>query len=265
MRPDTSLTSDSLVRTSLATSLASVINLRDLGGAPTDDGRCVRQGRIYRSAALAGLTPDLTAVLRELRIRTIVDLRHNLERAAHPSPWQEMGSEDYWYHDHDSAGADLKSWLRSDCASVQSMREAMLQTYRALPYSQIAAQRYVFDVLIDGRTPLLFNCSAGKDRTGAVAAIVLAALGVKQDAILADYLLTAQFDVADSRVFRREKSLPPERAALMAPMFATEPAYLAAMFDAIQTRSGGLANYLKGTLDLDESRITALRNQLLEG
>jgi protein-tyrosine phosphatase len=245
-------------------SLAQEINLRDLGGPPTRDGRRVRIGRIYRSAALTAFGPGLGSRLRELGIRTVVDLRHNLERAAHPSPWEEIGSSHYWYYDHDAARGDLNSWLRGGHGSAASLREAMLQTYRALPYSQVEAHRYLFNALIDGRTPLLFNCSAGKDRTGVAAAIVLAALGVKEDAIITDYLQTAAFDLAASRVFRREKPTPPERAAILAPLFATDPAYLAAMFESIEARAGSLKGYLHNTLDIDDARLTALRDQLLE-
>jgi len=252
------------IPTASVLSLARAVNLRDLGGMPSRDGRRVRIGRVYRSAALTASTPDLDANLRQLGIRTVVDLRHNLERAAHPSPWEAMGSRDYWCHDHDAARGDLKSWIRSHNSSAASMRAAMLETYRELPYAQIEAHRYLFNALIDGRTPLLFNCSAGKDRTGVAAAIVLAALGVEEDAILADYLATAAFDLAASRVFRRDKPTSPERAAILLPLFATDPTYLAAMFESLQRRAGSLESYLHGTLGIDAARLAGLRDQLLE-
>jgi protein-tyrosine phosphatase len=244
--------------------LAQAVNLRDLGGAPTRDGRRVRYGRVYRSATLTGLSSDLAAGLRGLGIRTLVDLRHNLERAAHPTPWQDMGSDDYWCRDHQFAGADLNTWLRNDQASAAAMRERMLEVYRALPYSQVEAHRYIFGALLEGRTPLLFHCAAGKDRTGAAAALVLAALRVEENAIVADYLASADFDLMANRVFRRRKPTPPERVAAMAPLFATERAYLDAMFEGIAAREGGVDAYLRGTLGLDETQLAALRDRLLE-
>jgi hypothetical protein len=76
--------------------LARSINLRDLGGIAGAGGRLVRRGVLFRSAALGELSPGERAALAALGLRKIIDLRYNRERVAHPTPFAELGCQDYW-------------------------------------------------------------------------------------------------------------------------------------------------------------------------
>ena len=239
------------------------INLRDLGGVRTRDGAEVRRGWVFRSACLSDLSAAETSALRGIGLRTIVDLRRNAERDAHPTPWQGLGVSDYYARDHVDSGADLGLRLRDPELTAEDCRAAMTALYRELPYVQAEAYARLFRALVEGAGPVLFHCAVGKDRTGAAAALILAALEVPHEQIAAEYLATEAFDLTGSAPFRERPPLTPERRALLAPLFGVEAGYIEAMFAAIDARSGSLDDYLRDMLGLDTADRAALRANLI--
>jgi protein-tyrosine phosphatase len=144
----------------------------------------------------------------------------------------------------------------------------MAQLYRELPYQFTEIYRELFHVLARGPLPMVFNCAAGKDRTGVAAALLLTALGVAWEDIEADYLLTQQF-VADiknlvigSRWGRRLTRLDP---VTIAPLFGVDTSYLTAMREAILDRSGSFERYFQNDLQLEPALLQELRERLLHG
>jgi protein-tyrosine phosphatase len=169
--------------------LESAFNLRDFGGYATADGRVVRRGMLYRSGTMALLSDADAAHLRSLGIRAICDFRRGNERTAEPTLWH--GAEvDYFCRDYSESSGLLGEMLKRTDATAEDMREAMLSLYRVIPVDHAASYRAMFAQIANGRVPILINCSAGKDRTGVGAALILAALGVPRETIVADYLLT---------------------------------------------------------------------------
>jgi protein-tyrosine phosphatase len=242
--------------------LASFANLRDLGGHVGAGGRVLRRGRVYRSANLASDSPDIIAQLAALGITTIVDLRANKEREAYPTPWAEMGCKDYWFQDHASSAANLLISMR-DCLSQPSLvRERMLALYRELPFTQREGYRTLFSRLAEERTPLLFHCAAGKDRTGVGAALLLAALEVPREAILEDYQETNRFDLKAKFKGHEIQTLAP--AESLDAMSGAHPEYLEAALDALVARSGSITGYLQEVLTLGTAEIDRVRAHLLE-
>ena len=114
-------------------------------------------------------------------------------------------------------------------------------------------------------TSVLFHCTAGKDRTGWVAAIVLTALGVDRDTVYADYLLTNERSAATVErimaAFTRHKML--EDPTLMLPVIRAEAAYLDASFAAVEEGWTDFESFLTDGLDLDPGELAALRANLL--
>jgi protein-tyrosine phosphatase len=242
--------------------LASFANLRDLGGHVGAHGRTLRRGRVYRSANLASESPAMIAQLAALGVTTIVDLRANKERETHPTPWAEMGCTDYWFHDHTSNAANLVISMR-DCLSEPAVvRERMLMLYRELPFAQREGYRALFSRLAEHRTPLLFHCSAGKDRTGVGAALLLATLDVPRESILRDYQETNHFDLNAKFKGHEIQRLAP--AESLAAMSGAHPEYLDAALAAIDAHSGSIAGYLQEVLDLSAAEIDRVRAHLLE-
>ena len=167
--------------------LEQVFNLRDLGGYLTGDGREVVRGRIYRADGLHRLSTADVEVVAGLGIRTVVDLRTTGERdASGVAPTDEIGATGH----HLPLIAEL--WPHFDEDDQLDPVAYLVERYHEMPDEGAPVLARVLELLADdATTPLVFHCSAGKDRTGVTAALVLGVLGVDDDTIAHDYSLTA--------------------------------------------------------------------------
>ena len=236
-------------------------NLRDLGGYRAAGGRRVRTGRVFRSASLAHLTKADLARFGSLGIRTVCDLRGVREGGRAPSrlPGQDAPEVvplpiEPW------VGASLRDLLRREQATGEGTYALLQTAYAAYAGEHLPRYRALFALLGegDGRLPLLFHCSAGKDRTGFGAALLLTALGVPRETVMADYLAT-------NRIWRREHALPPETpdAVRDALLTAHRPLLEGALAQAVENH-GSLERLLEDGLGLYPARLRALRGALLE-
>lgn len=250
---------------SLADELPRVIqleggsNLRDIGGWRTGDGRMVRYGQVFRSAALHALTEADLATLQTLGVRVICDFRGDGERTRFPSR-MPPGAVDMTVHELAIAptiGASLRDLIANRDATEADVMEVMRLAYAAYAIDWHHQYRAMFDLLLASDAPLLFHCTAGKDRTGFGAALLLAALGVAADSVLTDYMATNRLWRGDPEL---AASLPP---AVAATLLTVNPAFLAAAFDAIDAAHGSMDVYLRDCIGLDASRLAALQGRLL--
>jgi protein-tyrosine phosphatase len=234
--------------------LQGASNLRDLGGWPTGNGRRVRRGRIYRSAALNLLTPDDLGTLQALNLRHICDLRGDVEREKSPSR-VPAGATVHALGIAPTIGASLRDLIANRAATRHDVMEVMRQAYGAYASDWHHRYRAMFDLLLrepdDGA--LLFHCTAGKDRTGFGAVLILGALGVPEEAIRADYLATNRLWAGDSEL---AASLPPVVAQTLLRVF---PEFLNAAFDAMRQSHGGMDAYLADRIGLSPQRLARLR------
>lgn len=243
-------------------------NLRDFGGHRTADGRRVRTGMLFRSGTMTALTADDEAILKATGVRTVCDFRRRTERENEPSHWCEGAAGiDYWVSDHDLSAGVLYEMLRREDASGAALRGAMIDLYGVLPIEHAPSYRAVFHRLAEGRVPILINCSAGKDRTGCCAALILHVLGVPQGTIFADYLATNV--AADwKRLLARSQGAVADayqhRPDVVAPLLAADADYLARMFAALDERYGGVDAYLEAELGIDGAGQERIRAHLLE-
>lgn len=238
--------------------LEGASNLRDLGGWPTQDGRRVKRGQVFRSAALHGVTANDIATLQALGVRHIVDFRGDGERAR----WPTKMTDGVTIHELTIAptiGASLKDLVEDPTSTGDDVVRVMRQAYGS--YIDDWHHRYaaLFDLLLhEAPAPVLFHCTAGKDRTGVAAMLILAALGVDEAVIQQDYLAT-------NRMWRRDAEvaagLPPHVADTL---LTVQPAFLAAAMAAIQASHGSLDTYLRDRIGLDDARRAALRARLVE-
>ena len=237
-------------------------NFRDLGGYRTADGRHVKWGLLFRSGAMHGLTPADYATLQKLNIKVVCDFRSTGERAAKPSNWPEGTAPTILADDYPllQSGAmpkgDMRSW------NNEQARAAMAATYPAMLTSFAGQYRRMFAELLAGHAPLAFHCTAGKDRTGVAAALVLLALGVPRHTVIADYLLTNR-TLATSQILgtgARRKLPAPARAALL----AADQSYIEAALHALDQHPGGAMGYLQDEMGLSPADIARLRSLYLE-
>ena len=171
-------------------SLTTAPNFRDLGGLPTADGRIVRPGLVFRSEALLEPIDADAAAIIAYGIVLVCDLRSDSERNHAPNDWWAAQGVELLDLDVMAAiEACDGPWLRlrSDRTTAGAIA-AMEATYTALPAAALVHLAAIVDRIIAGNLPLLIHCTAGKDRTGFVSAMLLAALGVDHATILADYL-----------------------------------------------------------------------------
>jgi protein-tyrosine phosphatase len=235
--------------------LAGASNVRDLGGWPAAGGR-VCFGCVYRAAARSGLTAADSGTLAAFGVRTICDLRGTAERAT--APTRLDGARIHSLPIEPSVGASLRDILATREATGEDVLTLMRLAYTSYALEWAHRYRAMFDLLLREVGSLLFHCSAGKDRTGFGAALILTVLGTPRDAIMEDYL-------ASNRLWRGEADiaagLPPDIAAKL---LLVHPELLDAAFAAIDDAYGGFDRYAEVQLGVDAARRERLRERLIE-
>jgi protein-tyrosine phosphatase len=256
------------------TLLASAPNFRDIGGYTGADGRTVRHGRIFRSQLLVHPTAADLATLRRIDIRTVCDLRGEHERETAPNSWIE---QPFPVMHHLDIGMDVRAGagellgiIAAD-PTVNGIRTMMMRTYSLLPTAFEGKLGPVLDdIAIGNQSPVLIHCTAGKDRTGFLTALILLSLGVSLDAVHYDYALTEKFIdmdrmMAASAVYLKgivgDRLEPdPEMLRLLC---GTSPDYLNAALDAVARDYGSVENYLEKTAGFDPAKREKARVNLL--
>lgn len=243
------------------------LNFRDMGGYRTVDGRTVRWATLYRSGVMSKIDPSEIATLKSLGIVSICDLRTTRERARRPTTWHEGSSVEMLTRDYDMSAGVLKELIGERQGSADVIAEHMHVIYRDLLEEQAESYTALFRRLADGKVPLVFNCAAGKDRTGIAAALILSALGVSREDVMADYALTNEFIDGLVDLMRQDEDFSEwfsEQPKSAFPLLSADPRYLEVMFVELDERYGGLKHYLADMLHIDEADIESMRRNLLE-
>lgn len=241
-----------------------VTNARDIGGCRTGDGRQVRRGLLYRSADLNGLVADDHALMEALGIRTVLDLRSDRERARRPARLADGGAVRILSRSHVMAAADFGGLRARKGLCAGDVHAWMVGVYRAMPVEQAEGFRLLFQLVDEGALPLLFHCAAGKDRTGAAAALLLSALGVERAAIHHDFAMTDRDFLANRRRFAASGPDPDLLEPEWEPMLRVHPDYLDALMAQIEDWPGGIGGYCETMLGFASADLDRLRARLLE-
>lgn len=242
-------------------------NFRDLGGYEAADGRRVKWGVIFRSGSLAGLHQSDWERLMARGVRALCDFRTTREREHEPFAWKDTPGLAYYARDYASSFGDLRRVMTDDLPSGEAARAAMLSAYRELPFEQSAAYRQLFLHLMSNEIPLIFNCSAGKDRAGTAAALVLSALGVKRETVIADYVLTNEavnLSSALGAAAGKASMLSRRSPEVVAAILNADPLYIETALNSIHERHGSIEAYLHEVLHIDAEGLLAIRSNLLE-
>ena len=242
-----------------AVALQGASNLRDLGGYATADGRRrVRFGQVFRSASLAGLTDADLDTLAALGLRTVCDLRGARERERAPSRLPPA-IEVVPLAIEPTVGASLRDILARGEATGEGVHTLLRRAYEAYATTHLPRYRALLDLLLDERhLPLLFHCSAGKDRTGFGAALLLTALGVPRETAVEDYLAT-------NRLWRRDYALRPDVPAPVAEiLLAAHRPLIEHALDRATADPATSDAFLADALAFDAPRLAKLRDTLLE-
>jgi protein-tyrosine phosphatase len=235
--------------------LDGAVNFRDLGGYATLDGRRTRWRVLFRADGLGELSVTDFSILRELGIRTVVDLRsgHEVEQGrfdveAHPVDFHhfpfidQLPNAEQWDRRPGLLGAQYKEMLDDAAPQIIGALEVL-----AAPDAH----------------PAVFHCTAGKDRTGLLSALVLSLLGVPEETVVADYALSGE---AMERLRAKLILKYPDGKDVIADIdevFSAHPANMVELFAYLRERYGSVAEYAV-TVGVPDAVVARLREELLE-
>jgi protein-tyrosine phosphatase len=237
--------------------LQGASNFRDIGGYRNTDGRQVRRGQVFRSDHLAGLTTDDVARLQSLGIAHSLDFRGVAEYTA--TPYAIPGVQRVALTIEPTVIARMRTLVAQGVVpTTEETVELMRETYRDFVNRNAEIYGQFLKHLLEQPTPQVFHCTAGKDRTGFAAALLLSALGVDRTTIEHDYLLTNQLYKRDARL---EGQGHPH---VMKVLWQVQPEFLQAAFDEVDAQHGGMTDYLHGAIGLSPQELAELQRMLLE-
>lgn len=244
--------------------LASADNFRDVAGTgagyPTVDGGRVRRGVFYRSNELQ-LTEADADLLAELGVTAIHDLRSRMEVDAHP----DVAVPGATWHHVEVSGIPME--MVSGLEDAEAAQRVMREVYDAFVRSPEARASYadLLTALATEPVPQLFHCTAGKDRTGWAAVLLLEVAGVDRATILADYLLTNEVSSATRAKYLAlvAEHLGADKVAVYEPTMVVDEAFLGAAYDAVEELYGSIDAYLRQGLGLGDDVLGALRSRLV--
>ena len=237
--------------------LQGASNFRDLGGYATASGQRVRRGHVFRSDHLAGLTPQDQRQLQALGVQHSLDFRGEAECQA--TPYDIAGVQRVALTIEPTVIARMQALVAQGIVpTTEETVDLMRETYRDFVNRNADTYGRFLKHLLEQPTPQVFHCTAGKDRTGFAAALLLSALGVGRATIEHDYLLTNQ-------LYRRDPRLEGNgHPHVMKVLWQVQPEFLHAAFETIDTQHGGMRDYLHGAIGLSPQEVAELQRMLLE-
>lgn len=235
--------------------LEGTYNLRDMGGYPTLDGRTIRWRTFFRSDSLHRLSPVAQTTLMGYGVRTVIDLRRSDELQMAPNVFASSSHLAY-YH---------VSLLLDTPPVRRQVPRPLIDTYRIiLDQRQEQLCQALATLAVPGGLPALVHCTAGKDRTGLIVALVLGLAGVPTTTIVEDYALSAQYLVGTYLEEARQRA---EKNGVSWEWFQHQvicpPEFMHTTLQYLEERYGGIAAYVRA-IGLSDTQCRRLQETLVE-
>ena len=234
-------------------------NFRDLGGLATVDGRVTRSGVLFRSSALEELSSrDVRLLIDDIGLRTVIDLRSADDREIAHSL---LDTPVRYINLPISRGGPTTSLERPMGADG---RVDMPRIYRMYIETSAPSIIEIIAELTSGATPALFHCAAGKDRTGVVAAILLSAVGVTRDAVIADFMETEPV-LADIIAYLQRRPAYADIVLRFPPgTMDVDPKFISDFLDDVDRSYGGMFTWLTVHAGVSPESVARLEQLLVE-
>ncbi|UNK78025.1 tyrosine-protein phosphatase [Sphingopyxis granuli] len=250
--------------------LSGVHNFRDYGGYGIEGGGQLRSGVLWRSAQHEAATDDDLAALDALGLETVVDLRGDDERELHPCRRSDRFAARVLFAGGITAGLAPHLQAAGGAIDVETARARMIDTYAAMPYrpALVATLRLYLSALAEYDAPSLVHCVAGKDRTGFAVAIVHRLLGVHEDDLMHDYLLTNTAGKIEERIAQgaahiRQRYGGEIKDDAVRALMSVNPAYLDAALATVRRDHGDIAGYAEAVLNVTPEMREAMVDKLV--
>lgn len=221
-------------------------NVRDLGGYPAADNKTVKWRKVIRSGDLNLLKDKDIAYFNEIPLKTFIDFRDSVEIVSAPDKTPPSLVNQIFLP------IETGSIINMEKITPEFAETALIDGNKYFVRENQDVYKAFFHILMEEEnTPLLFHCSAGKDRTGFGAALFLASLGVDREVIIEDYLLT-------NKLLKDKYADMVAQMPTLKPLFEVREAYIRAAFEVIDNEYGGMENYLTNQLGVDLARMREL-------
>ena len=240
-------------------------NTRELGGYKTEDGRSLKWGVLYRSDKLSELTDADQEYLLQLGIKRVIDFRSSEEKQNEPD--QLPSTIKYIEMPIEADGAIrpkveaiLKGDLNEDVGAI------LVETNKEFISDFSGVYKGFIESLIENQEPTLFHCTAGKDRAGFAAALVLLAVGVPEKIVIEDYMKTNKYTEETIQDYINKinlYSLGSVDAEILRPLLGVEERFIRAALDEIKQKYGSVENFIRDELKIRDESIIELKNFLL--
>ena len=238
---------------------SKTLNFRDIGGIKTTDGKTVRLGQIYRAGNLAELDNDEFGRFNATHIARVYDLRTDHEI---------KGKEDHlppnvqYFHtptvaDNEGEIAQLKKKVINGEISEAMARDMTTEFYEDAVSANVNALRDIIKSITESDEPVLYHCSAGKDRTGIVSALILSILKVDRETIVDEYLLSNYYRNAHTektlgkakmgKIIKRKMDLKAVEI-----LTTVDESFINATFNTIDKKYGGMDSFIQNQLGIDQ-------------
>lgn len=264
--------------------LPKLTNTRDLGGMQTADGSKIREGKLIRSGKLSKLPKTTVRHFQKLGVSLVIDLRIESERVSAPDTilegCQYVHLPLLWFPTYGVVGSEHlftatdKSFSIARKEGARIKREFgntdnyMIEIYRSMVFGSSANEMLskFLRLVIDNDGCVLWHCASGKDRAGVCAMIIEGLLGVDEQTILSDYMISAKY--WKRRYFFNKLGLciAPIKHRIKRVLFGlmrTKEQYLKTIMDEIKERFGSIVQYCKSVLGISDNDISILKQKYL--